>query len=296
MALVSMTGFGEAAVTLSASELRVEVKSVNNRFLDCGVKLPGLFSARESDIQSLARKYCRRGRVDLSVSRSTQRGAELNFSLNTEQLKNYFEVVEKACQQTTVAFDAVKGEALMQALSRREILEMAQVEKPDEQEQQALLAVVETALQKLAQMRLVEGAQLEAAMQANLGKLKQLTAGIEKLADTVSASIRTRLEERLAKLAPMVQVDPQRLAQEVVMIADKGDISEELVRLVSHFAQFETAIAQGEGGRKLEFILQECNREVNTIGSKSQDKEVTALVVEAKTELEKIREQVQNVE
>ena len=173
---------------------------------------------------------------------------------------------------------------------------MAQVEKPDEQEQQALLAVVETALQKLAQMRLVEGAQLEAAMQANLGKLKQLTAGIEKLADTVSASIRTRLEERLAKLAPMVQVDPQRLAQEVVMIADKGDISEELVRLVSHFAQFETAIAQGEGGRKLEFILQECNREVNTIGSKSQDKEVTALVVEAKTELEKIREQVQNVE
>lgn len=292
---ISMTGFGRAASQSNGVSIEVEIKSVNSRFLDCALRLPREYTSFEPDLRELLSAEMNRGRVELTVTRamSAQAGGGLRFN---RKLFAELVTVYKSALKAAGIKEPLDDDAVFDILSRREVLEVAVAGQHVDRERSLLLDTVKRALQGFHAMRVTEGKKLAADLLGRLSTLKLVVKKISDKAASAPQEQRVRLEERLKKLLADTPIDEARICTEAAVLADRVDVSEELVRLHSHFSQFADALRESPNGRKLEFLLQEFGREFNTIGSKAQHAETQALVVNAKTEIEKMREQVQNIE
>jgi uncharacterized protein (TIGR00255 family) len=292
-----MTGFGQAQSELRGGQLLVEIRSVNHRFLDINCKLPAPYARFEADISRMLRAALKRGRVDVFLTRIEALSNAQAPQFREDVFRSYLEIARQAVKIAGLSEKTALAHMMPGLLFRREVLDVQspEVVAADEDWPQ-IEAVVRLALEKLLEMRAVEGLNLEKELSAQLDQLQDLARQIEELAGKTPAQFQERLKARLERFNPEVEIDPSRLAQEIAILADRIDITEEIVRLHSHLEQFRKTMSEGEGGRKLEFLLQEIGREINTSGSKAQNSEITTCVVTAKSVVEKIREQVLNVE
>jgi len=293
----SMTGFGRASFVVEGAHFDVEVRAVNHRFLDASVRLPRVLSAHESEIRPRIAERMARGKVDLTVSLAAGTAPAPRLEVDARAAAQYVE----AAARLAVEHD-LPGELDVSALlALPGVARSVERELTDEPLRLALVAAVEAALDAAVAMRAAEGAALERELVARLARIEALTDELGGRSESVAAATRERLRKRAEQLSRETGlVDEARLAQEIVLAADRLDVTEELVRLRSHVEQFRRILAEsGPGqpaGRRLDFLLQELGREANTVGSKGGDAPVAHLVVELKTELERVREQVQNVE
>ncbi|MBQ8536441.1 MAG: YicC family protein [Clostridia bacterium] len=288
----SMTGYGRRQLSADGREMTVELKTVNHRFLDLSFRMPRNLGFLEEIIRKELPKQLKRGHVDVFIAYRNTRADAREVRVDESLLKAYQEAMAKAAAQVTAENDV----RLSHMVQFPEVLTVQ--EREEDQEAVSALAheALNLALEDVKAMRTREGEALKADLTFHLKELERLAALIAQQAPEVAKAYRARLEARLAQL-PIEPVEPQRLAQEVAIFADKCAIDEELSRLSSHVTQFYQMLeAKGETGRKLDFLVQELNREINTIGSKASDAAITQWVVDAKSEIEKLREQVQNVE
>ena len=288
-----MTGYGRAVETVNGREFTVELRSVNNRYLDCSVKLPRSLSFGEDAVKQAVKNTISRGKVDVYITVRSETADTAKVTLNTAMVEGYL----AAMQQMAESY-SVKNDISVSLLSR--MPEVFSVEKPEVDEEQLLsdlMGVANKALANFDAMRTTEGKALENDLRSRgetiLGLVSQVEAGN---AQTVM-DYRTRLENKLREVLENTAIDESRILTEAAIFADKVAVDEETVRLRSHLAQMNTMLTSGGAiGRKLDFLLQEMNRETNTIGSKCTDVRLARVVVEIKAELEKIREQTQNIE
>ncbi len=291
----SMTGFARVSFGGNGCEVDLEARSVNHRFLDVVVKGPRRYNACERDIKAIFQKLHRRGRIELSITRRVLEPEAGVGNALPQSLDRYVQMYGAACRRYGVSQDSLGsyiGQVLLRAGDEVEDVEISEAEIA------ALLRGVEECSEALAVMREAEGAALVSDLTSRVSTLATYGKEIAQLADGSPARLRERLMERLKGLAPEITIDSERLAVEVAFLADRIDVAEELSRLGIHLERLtQTMRGEPDGvGRKLDFLVQEVGREINTIGSKAQDANVQGLVVEAKAELERIREQVQNVE
>ncbi len=289
----SMTGYGRAVETVNGREFTVELRSVNNRYLDCTVKLPRSVSFAEEAVKQAVKQAVSRGKVDVFISIKSEGAEDTTVSLNRAVLQGYLE----AMRQMVTDF-GVKDDISVSTVSR--LPEVFSVEKPEVDEEQLLsdlMGVLGKALAGYNAMRQTEGAALDADLRSRGQTILELVAQVEQgNAQTVS-DYRIRLENKLREVLASTNIDESRILTEAAIFADKVAVDEETVRLRSHLDQMNTMLTGGGAvGRKLDFLLQEMNREANTIGSKCTDVRLARIVVEIKAELEKIREQTQNIE
>jgi uncharacterized protein (TIGR00255 family) len=292
----SMTGFGRAALDAAGASFTVELRSVNHRHLDMSVRLPRPLAGLEVELRrALARRFVR-GKIDVVVATPTA-GARPDLELDRALADRYVAFARALSEQHGLPAELRAADVLgLPGVAR--VLEHAL----DEAElRPVLLAAVERAAEQADAMRVAEGAALDRELRGRLGAVAALAREVSARAGEVAAAARERLRKRAEQLSKETGLaDEARLAQEVVAAADRMDVTEEVVRLGSHVAQFEAALAAAAPdagvGRRLEFLLQEMSREVNTIGAKSGDAPLAHRVVDLKTELERIREQVMNVE
>ncbi len=300
--IISMTGFAQARVERDGSSVRINLRSVNHRFLDLHLRMPDGFEVFESRIRTAIRNRLRRGHVDVNIY--YELGGTGTVEVNHELVGSYMKAVERLRQEFNV-----KTEPDLVALFRLPGVVAApggaselQSEEKQERLGEQLDVCLEQALNKLDAMRRSEGQALTVEMQGILEQVAARTAEIETLTERVRPAIARRLAERLEELLKGVQLDPIRLAQEAALLAERSDVSEELARLRSHVEQFRKLLATaGEAGKKLDFLLQEMQREANTLLSKTPGVEseglaITGLALEVKSDIEKLREQAQNVE
>lgn len=284
-----MTGFGHGVATRGGTRATVDARSVNHRFLD--LKLRGTTSAAvEELVTAKARAAFERGAVTISIHLARE-GVGRGGAIDREAAKLAHDELAAVASYLGIA-----GPNLALVLSQPGVIKDR--EPDDDDALPAAGAAVDAALAQLAEMRRTEGAALAIELTGRIGELDRLRATIATLAGGVTAAIARRIDERIKRLVDdPAALDPARLAQEVAMLADRADITEELVRLASHVDQAKTLIGSKDPvGRRLDFLVQEIGRELNTIGSKSTLAEITSAIVESKAQLEKLREQVQNVE
>lgn len=293
----SMTGFGRAAFELSGTVFEVEVRSVNHRYLDQRVKLPRMLAGLEADVRQVVQGRFARGKVELVVSAPANGPASADVRIDLAAAARYIEAAQELERRHRVGgrLDAATLLALP-GVSRVGELEIDPTEAAP-----ALLRGVEEALEAAGRMRDAEGAGLDREFRARLDRIVELVDELDSRSDVVQEGVRERLRKRARELESETGLlDEARLHQEIVLAADRLDVSEELSRLRSHVGQFLAILDAAEPGaavgRRLDFLLQEIGRESNTIGSKANDADLAHRVVELKTEHERIREQVQNVE
>lgn len=291
-----MTGFGNAARDAGAARITVDMKSVNHRFLDVAWRLPAVYSSREPILAKILRERLRRGRVEVTVTRTAIGTTQGDVRFDAALFDRYLTAMRDALERAGVKSKSNDPSLVLQLLQRREILDAGGGEDSVENELPVLDELVAESVGRLIGMRVEEGRALERDISQLLAALESTAERIAVVAADTPQQFSERLRARLQRLQPEVEVDPMRLAQEVAILADRVDVSEELARLNSHIAQFRTIMGNEEAGKKLDFLLQELGREINTTGSKAQSSEIAKLVVDAKATLEKIREQVQNVE
>ena len=288
----SMTGFGRGEAELGEGRVSAEVRCGNSRHLEVRVRLPREWSEFEGTLREAASRPFGRGQGDVSV-RVSSGASTAKFEIDLDAARRYLEGAARLRDE----LGAEGALPVASLVSLPGVAVTREADSGDESTAAALREAVTGACGAAAEMRAREGESLDRELRARLVDLDARVEEVTGLADEVQKSLRERLDKRLAALSVQVEVDPGRLEQEVVMYADRMDITEEIVRLRSHLAQFrETLNEDGPVGRKLEFLIQEIGREVNTIGSKAGQASLTRCVVEMKTGLEKLREQVLNVE
>jgi uncharacterized protein (TIGR00255 family) len=292
--LVSMTGYGVGSRQKDGAAVSVEIRTVNHRFLDLHTRLPREYSYLESSIQQAVRNSLRRGRVDINVT--IQNAATASVAVNTEAVRAYVEAAHRLGAQFNIN-EALDAKTLFALPGVVQNANEDQAEDGGGVLNAFVLETMGDAIKSVLQMRKLEG---EAQRIDMLGVVESLQGGVEKIrkiAPHTAAEYQQKLQSRLAQLLSDIEFDPQRLAQEVALLADKSDISEELARLDSHIQQYRTFLDSDDPvGKKLDFLLQEMQREVNTILSKSEDLEITRQGIALKADVEKLREQAQNVE
>lgn len=292
--IASMTGFGRGTADVDGVTATIELRSVNKRFLDVATRLPQNLSERESEIQSILKQTFSRGRITVQVQVDKAIDHTLPIQVDEEAARAYGRLLETL--RRVANLDA--------SVQVADLLQFSDVftsveETPEDTEQtwNAIQAALTEAIDQLQAMRLQEGRALHDDLAARVAAIEDNLVQVERLAPARVEEARTRLEERLAELMQDDRLDPDRLEQEIAITADKLDITEECVRLHSHLDLFREALDNDDAvGRKLNFIVQEIHREVNTIGSKANDAEIARHVVQMKEEVEKMREQIQNVE
>ena len=289
----SMTGYGRAVETYEGREITAEIRSVNNRYLDCSVKLPRMYSFAEDAVKQTVKESIARGKVDVFISVNATGSAPVQISLNRPVLEGYL-----AAMQTIVSDYGVQNDISVSSLTR--FSDIFVVEKADEDEElitTQIVAVVTKALAAYDAMRVTEGQALERDLRSRAATILKLTEQVEARSPVTLAEYRQRLTAKMREVLENQNIDESRILAEAAIYADKIAVDEETVRLRSHLSQMDAMLtAGGAVGRKLDFLLQELNREANTIGSKGNDLEQARTVVEIKAELEKIREQAQNIE
>lgn len=289
----SMTGFGRGKATKDGREMTVELKSVNHRYLDLSFRMPRHISFAEETLRSALSDTLSRGHVDVYVNYSNTRSDARTVKIDTGLLSAYLSSVNEAAKEFKVENDMT----LSLALRLPDVTSIAEADEDDAAVKALAEEAVRNAMNELINARRGEGERLANDLGIRLNTVEELRDRIAERAPTVVEEYRVKLSERIESMLGSVDVDAQRLATEVAIFADKASIDEELVRLKSHITQASELLAGSEAaGRRLDFVVQEMNREFNTIGSKANDAEIARLVILGKAELEKIREQVQNIE
>lgn len=290
---LSMTGYGRGIKATPAYSMTIDIKSINHRYLEMYFKIPRAYSFIEDKLRRELATKVSRGKIEVTVTIEKFLSEEVLVKLNRPLLTSYF----KAIDELTTEFNIQGKPDLNTILNLPDVTQT--VQPTEDQEQLEILAgeVFSEAIDSLLKMRRTEGRQLVVDLQERLANLNEFRQKLAELAPEMVSDYRIRLTKRIQELTDGIEVDPNRLATEVAIFADKSDINEELVRIESHLHQFQKTLNLDEPiGRKLDFMVQELNREVNTIGSKANDLKIAQLVIQFKSELEKIREQIQNIE
>ena len=289
----SMTGYGRAVETVNGREFTVELRSVNNRYLDCSVKLPRMLSFAEDAVKQAVKATISRGKVDVFVSQRAEEAADAQVKLNSAMAAGYVAAMRQMAQELKIREDI--SVALVSGMP-----DVFTVDKPQVDEEQLLsdlMGVVDTALSNFDAMRTKEGQALKNDLTDRGNTIRELVRQVEAGSAQTVADYRARLYGKLQEVLANTAIDESRILTEAAIFADKVAVDEETVRLRSHLEQMDSMLAAGGPmGRKLDFLLQEMNREANTIGSKCSDVRLARVVVDIKAELEKIREQTQNIE
>ncbi len=289
----SMTGYGGAKGSVEGLDISIELKSVNNRYLDTSVRLPRSFLFAEDGIKAAVQRHISRGKVDVFVSIDSSAAGDMTVKINQPLLKGYIEAVNSIANEYGLPND-------MTAMSVCRFPDVLSVEKKDmdaEAITSGIIAIAEQALEDFDSMRLREGEKLRDDVLSKLGTIESLVSVVEQESPKTLADYRARLESKMAEVLGSAGIDENRILAEAAIFADRIAVDEETVRLRSHMSQLKTMISgNSPTGRKIDFLIQEFNREANTIGSKCQNSHIAHVVVDLKSEIEKIREQIQNIE
>lgn len=289
----SMTGFGKSKIERNGREYGVEIKSVNHRYCDISVRLPRSISFYENEIKKFISTKVARGKIDVFIDFSDYTAEENNVIINKDLAKIYIKQLKELAEE-----EGLDSNLRVIDISKMpDVLQLKSDNSENDEILNDLLQCLDEALSNFVSMRSSEGEKIKADLLRRLSNIRALVQEISQNTTGLMEEYVVKLRERIKEILKTDSVDEQRLAQETVIFADKCSIEEELTRLDSHIHQFEDILnSQGPIGKKLDFLVQEMNREANTIGSKSVKLEITNLVINVKTELEDIREQIQNIE
>ena len=289
----SMTGYGKGSLNIEEREYHVEIKSVNHRYLDINIKMPRTLSYLEETVKKEISEKIKRGKIDVFVTFENNSQEGRNIKINKELAKIYINQLKELAQEENIA-------------SNIEVIDIAKfpdiltikTDEEDEKIKNEIIQATKEATDKIVEMKSIEGQKIAQDLLARIEKIENKIEEISKKSTGLIEEYVVKLEKRIKEILKTEEVDKTRLAQEVVIYADKCSIEEEITRLKSHIYQFKNLITDNNEtiGKKLDFIIQEMNRETNTIGSKANNLEITNGVIDIKTELEDIREQIQNIE
>ncbi|MFA9557398.1 YicC/YloC family endoribonuclease [Evansella sp. AB-rgal1] len=292
--IISMTGYGRSSKESGDRHVTVEMKAVNHRFCEINIRMPRQFFFFEDQLKKVISRYIKRGKVDVFINLQGEGIVNRTLSVDWDLLNQYQQTFEKMA----TTFESDQALPIDRLLLHEEVVDVQESDEVTEELRSMVVKATEEAVQQLRQMREKEGQMLYEDFQVRIEKMSQGAAELKQYSPTVQNNYREKLTKRVQEfLGGQLDVDEARIVTEVAIYADKSDIQEELIRIESHLKQFVHILNQNEVvGRKLDFLVQELNREINTIGSKANDVFISQLVVDMKSELEKIREQVQNVE
>ena len=289
----SMTGFGRNVYKNDGREYIIEIKSVNNRFSDINIKMPRSLNYLEEKIKKEILKYVTRGKVDVFITFNNNSDMGKTIKLNTEIAKRYIDELKKLSDEA----DIIDNINIMDISKFPDVLNIRIEEEAEETIEKELMTAIDGAIQSFIDMREKEGAKIKKDLEDRIERISEKVKEISNISSGLVEQYIVKLETRIKELLKTDVVDESRLAQEVVIYSDKCSVEEEITRLKSHMSQFLNLINEDKAvGKKIDFLIQEMNRETNTIGSKANNLEITNYVVDIKTEIENIREQIQNIE
>ena len=289
----SMTGFGRCEVNRDDRKVSVEIKSVNHRYLELGVKIPRKLNYLDNDIRNLAKEYVERGKVDIFITYQNLGEGDEDVRYNATLAKEYYDAFKQVSEDLGIEND-VKTSYIMRS---PDVITIESAEEDEDAVKDIVLEATKGALEKLVESRSNEGERLKKDVLEKLESIKANVDFIEEKSPVIVDEYKEKINEKVHELLEDNQIDESRIAQEVTMFADKVCVDEEIVRLKSHVnAMVETFDQEGVVGRRLDFITQEMNREANTTLSKTTDSEISERAITLKTDIEKVREQIQNIE
>ncbi|MBO5459467.1 MAG: YicC family protein [Lachnospira sp.] len=289
----SMTGFGRSEISEGKRKISVEMKSVNHRYLEAGIKMPKKLNIFEARIRDLLKKYAQRGKIDIFITYEDLTENNVNLKYNSDIAVEYMDIFKQMSEQF-----GMNNDITISSLSRYpEVITMEEIQIDEEELWHFIEKAVTAACEQFVAARITEGENLKNDLQNKLDSMLELVAFIEERSPQIMKEYRAKLEAKVNELLGDTTIDESRLAAEVIIYADKICVDEETVRLRSHVEHAKSCLLEEGGiGRKLDFIAQEMNREANTILSKANDLEISNKAIDLKTEIEKIREQIQNIE
>ncbi len=289
----SMTGYGRAQAAVHGREITIEIRSVNHRYFDCSIRLPRVYSFLEESIKASLQKDISRGKVDVFLTIDSSGADCVTVSLNEAVVKGYLDVAKTLKEVYQLRDDL----SVSSAMRLPDVLNVSKEDEDEDQLKEDIAVVLNEALKGYIDMSQREGDKLKEDIIYRISLIEDLVREIEVRSPKCVEEYRAKLEARMKEILESVTIDQQRILTEAAIFADKVAVTEEIVRLRSHLNQLRGMLEKGGAiGRKLDFLVQELNREANTIGSKANDVEMAQMVVDVKAEIEKIREQVQNIE
>lgn len=291
--LKSMTGYGRSEAVVGSKKITVEIKSVNHRFSDYNIKVPRQYSYLEEYARKMISESVSRGKIDVYINIETQGEADKIITVNKELAGNYISAMRELCVEY-----GLKDDLTLSSLVSFSDIFSSELKRDDEDELwKNVSSVIQSALEAFISMREREGSRIEGDLRARVEYMTELVKKIDRRSPETVKEYQEKLYTKIHELLDEQSIDESRILTETAIFADKVAVNEETVRLFSHFDEFKEIINSGEpAGRRLDFLIQEINREVNTIGSKASDLDIAKTVVELKGEVEKLREQVQNIE
>ena len=289
----SMTGYGKETLSTEGREYQVEIKSVNHRYLDINIKMPKTLSYLEETIKKEISQKIKRGKIDVFITYENNSQEGKNVKINKELAKIYINQLKELAQEEKISSNIEVTE-----IAKFPDILTIKIDEEDDKIKEEIIQVTQQATEKIIEMKNIEGNKIEQDLLTRIEKIEKKIEEISKKSTGLIEEYVVKLEKRIKEILKTQEIDKTRLAQEVVIYADKCSIEEEITRLKSHIYQFKNLIKDNNEtiGKKLDFIIQEMNRETNTIGSKANSLEITNGVIDIKTELEDIREQIQNIE
>ena len=289
----SMTGFGRSEIVKGNRKISVEIKSVNHRYLEAGIKMPKKLNVFESRMRDLLKKYATRGKIDIFINYEDDSESQVNLKFNQNIADEYMAIFNNMSEKYNLKNDMTVG-----GLARfPEVITMDEVQEDEEELWHFIEEAMKAALEQFVNTRILEGENLKKDLLGKLDHMEELVAFVEKRSPEIMKEYRSKLESKVKELIGDTTIDQSRIATEVIIYADKICVDEETVRLRSHIEHARKCLNEDGGiGRKMDFIAQEMNREANTTLSKANDIEISNAAIDLKTEIEKVREQIQNIE
>lgn len=289
----SMTGFGRSEIVKGNRKISVEIKSVNHRYLEAGIKMPKKLNVFESRMRDLLKMYATRGKIDIFINYEDDSESQVNLKFNQNIADEYMAIFNNMSEKYNLKNDMTVG-----GLARfPEVITMDEVQEDEEELWHFIEEAMKAALEQFVNTRILEGENLKKDLLGKLDHMEELVAFVEKRSPEIMKEYRSKLESKVKELLGDTTIDESRIATEVIIYADKICVDEETVRLRSHIEHARKCLNEDGGiGRKMDFIAQEMNREANTTLSKANDIEISNAAIDLKTEIEKVREQIQNIE
>lgn len=289
----SMTGFGRSEIVKGNRKISVEIKSVNHRYLEAGIKMPKKLNVFESRMRDLLKKYATRGKIDIFINYEDDSENQVNLKFNQNIADEYMAIFNNMSEKYNLKNDMTVG-----GLARfPEVITMDEVQEDEEELWHFIEEAMKVALEQFVNTRILEGENLKKDLLGKLDHMEELVTFVEKRSPEIMKEYRSKLESKVKELLGDTTIDESRIATEVIIYADKICVDEETVRLRSHIEHARKCLNEDGGiGRKMDFIAQEMNREANTTLSKANDIEISNAAIDLKTEIEKVREQIQNIE
>lgn len=289
----SMTGFGRSEIVRGNRKISVEIKSVNHRYLEAGIKMPKKLNVFESRMRDLLKKYATRGKIDIFINYEDDSENQVNLKFNQNIADEYMAIFNNMSEKYNLKNDMTVG-----GLARfPEVITMDEVQEDEEELWHFIEEAMKAALEQFVNTRILEGENLKKDLLGKLDHMEELVTFVEKRSPEIMKEYRSKLEGKVKELLGDTTIDESRIATEVIIYADKICVDEETVRLRSHIEHARKCLNEDGGiGRKMDFIAQEMNREANTTLSKANDIEISNAAIDLKTEIEKVREQIQNIE